>query len=62
MEFLKSFTPNLEQEKMGNGLKAYYNTVAKQFLQKWPVKVTDEEQEAAGEGEGEDPQSLAVTR
>ena len=47
LEFLESRTEKLEQQKSGNGLKAYYNLIAHQFLEKWPVTPNDEDQKKA---------------
>ena len=47
LEFLKSWTEKLEQQKSGNGLKAYYNLIAHQFLEKWLVTPNDKDRKKA---------------
>ena len=59
-EFLRGYTPNLNKEKEGNGLTAYYDRITMEFLKRWPARPTDEDRGAAADGK--DPQSLANTR
>lgn len=48
-EFLEAFLPNLDQEKKGNGLNAFYGRISLRFLEKWPAVPTNEELQGASD-------------
>ena len=43
LEFLRSFVPQLDEEKAKNGLKQFYAKVTSQFAKKWPPPVLDDD-------------------
>lgn len=60
--FLEFHLSKLEREREdGNGLGTYYESVAREFLKRFPVKPTDDD-ELAAVGSEETPQDLANTR
>lgn len=42
-EFFDGYTGQLEEQKLKNSLTSFYNSIAQEFLVKWPATVIDED-------------------
>lgn len=47
--FLKTFVEGLDAAKATCGLKAEYSHISREFLKRWPIKLTDIQEELAQE-------------